>query len=169
MITAEILKNAYENGLLRFDNDPMGIKGKICKIGQHWFYFDTKTSMDESPEEFLKNADMDEILRKLSNTINSFEGNECFNDLYRYFYMYLKKHGTMDMQWAEIRCDYLDEENQFWSVDAWEYPFDHDGDGKTIAYIDDLSGRVIYTDPIARIDKDAQEVIQAKIKEVKAS
>ena len=63
------------------------------------------------------------------------------------------------MHWTEIRIDYLDEEEGFWYVDAWKTCND-DEEGKSIAMIDDLTGRVIYLDPLARIDKYAQEMIR---------
>ena len=70
------------------------------------------------------------------------------------------------IRWAEIRIDYLDEETNFWSVDAWKTTDDNE-DGRVIAYIDNHSGRVVYTDPLARIDKYAQEEIAAKVAEIK--
>lgn len=68
--------------------------------------------------------------------------------------------------WSDIRCDYLDEENYFWTVDAWITDDDNE-EGKVIAHIDDLTGRVVYNDPLARIDEYAQEIIKNKVKEIK--
>lgn len=61
-------------------------------------------------------------------------------------------------KWAEIRCDYCDDDG-FWSVDAWR-TVNNDEMGEVIAYIDSLTGRVIYRDPLARVDEYAQEVIK---------
>jgi len=67
--------------------------------------------------------------------------------------------------WGEVKCDYIDEDDLFWRVDAWKSA-DDDEEGKVIAYIDDLTGRVIYTDPIARVDEYVQEIIKEKKKEI---
>ena len=72
----------------------------------------------------------------------------------------------MKSKWSEIRCDYYNEEDKVWTVDAWVT--DDDGEeGKVIAYIDAIKhGRVIYVDLLARVDAYAQEVIQEKLKEI---
>lgn len=70
-------------------------------------------------------------------------------------------------KWAEIRCDYLceDPDDMFWRVDAW---LTHDDweEGKVIAYIDDMTGRVVYVDPDARWDEYALNVIAEKTDEI---
>lgn len=65
-------------------------------------------------------------------------------------------------KWSEIRCDFLNTEDNFWRVDAWQTD-DGAEEGTVIAYIDDFTGRVIYTDPLATVDEYAQEVIKEKI------
>ena len=80
--------------------------------------------------------------------------------------MITKELVTQDAsRWAEIRCDYMDEGDRFWSVDAWKTADDNE-EGKVIAYIDDITGRVIYIDPVARVDKYAQEVINEQISQL---
>lgn len=69
--------------------------------------------------------------------------------------------------WAEIRCDYLDETDGFWRVDAWKTDSDAE-EGKVIAYIDDKDGRVLYTNPIAIIDPYVAEIIYDRINEIKS-
>lgn len=69
------------------------------------------------------------------------------------------------MTWEEVRCDHLDEIDLFWRVDAWKTDDDCE-EGKVIAYIDDLTGRVLYIDPLARTDELAQEVIMEKVREL---
>lgn len=70
-----------------------------------------------------------------------------------------------ESKWAEIKCDYLCEEpdDMFWRVDAWKTDND---EGKVIAYIDDLTGRVVYADPDARFDEYAQAVIKDRLKDL---
>lgn len=66
-----------------------------------------------------------------------------------------------ERKWAEIRNDYLceDADDLFWRIDAWLTDDDNE-EGKVIAFVDHLSGRVLYVDPQARIDAVAQEKIR---------
>lgn len=65
--------------------------------------------------------------------------------------------------WSEIRSEFINEEG-FLCIDAWKTANDEE-EGKVIAYVDTLGGRVIYVDPMARIDENAQEIILAKSRE----
>lgn len=69
-------------------------------------------------------------------------------------------------KWAEIRTDYIDEEDLFWRVDAWETSDDCE-EGKVIAYIDDLTLRVLFIDPVARVDEYAVRAIGEKVEQLK--
>lgn len=64
-------------------------------------------------------------------------------------------------RWTEVKCDY--EEDGFWRVDAWKTD-DDDEPLEVIAFIDDLTGRVLYNDTLAIYDQKAQAVIQEKLK-----
>lgn len=70
-------------------------------------------------------------------------------------------------KWSEIRSDFIDEDDGFLRIDAWEMDDDAE-EGKVIAYVDTLSGRVIYIDPGARTDLYAQEEIEAAVTQYKA-
>lgn len=70
------------------------------------------------------------------------------------------------MNYAEIRCDYETDENILY-IDAWKTDDDNE-EGQTIAYIDTLTGRVIYRDVTARYDRYAQEIIRQKVDEINA-
>lgn len=61
-------------------------------------------------------------------------------------------------KWAEIRTDFVDDDDNFLRVDAWKTDTG-DEEGEVIAYIDTLSGRIIYADPDAITDEYAQEEI----------
>lgn len=74
---------------------------------------------------------------------------------------------TDKRHWAEIRCDYLDESDGFWRVDAWKTDSDAE-EGKVIAYINDDDGRVLYIDPIAIVDPYVAEIIYDRICEIKS-
>ena len=83
----------------------------------------------------------------------------------------MRERSAIEMEnrfWSDIRCDYCNDEG-FWTVDAWKTPAtdkDDGEEGSVIAYIDNLTARVIYIDPIARLDEYAQEVIKDKIKDI---
>jgi len=69
---------------------------------------------------------------------------------------------TLKSKWAEIRCDFFDEIEQKWYVDAWKTNSDNE-EGKVIAKIS-LDKSIEYLDKDAETDKYAQEIIQTKIK-----
>jgi hypothetical protein len=69
---------------------------------------------------------------------------------------------TLKSKWAEIRCDFFDEIDQKWCVDAWKTNSDNE-EGKVIAKIS-LDKSIEYLDKDAETDKYAQEIIQNKIK-----
>ena len=64
-------------------------------------------------------------------------------------------------KWMEIRCDFFDEEEKCWLVDAWKTGDDNE-EGEVIAKISE-DGNVVYLDEKAKTDKYAQEVIKERI------
>ncbi len=66
--------------------------------------------------------------------------------------------------WAEIRTDY--EDDFFRRVDAWKTDDDNE-EGEVIAQVDMLTGRIVYINPLARIDEVAQEAIRSLVDEAK--
>lgn len=71
-------------------------------------------------------------------------------------------------RWSEIRCNFYDEQDGFWRVDAWKTN-DNDEEGKVIAMIDSVTSRVVYVDKSARIDDYAQEIISKKVNEIQST
>ena len=67
--------------------------------------------------------------------------------------------------WSEIRCNFYDEEEHVWNVDAWLTEDDNES-GDVIAKIDD-SGKTTYLDERAEADPYAQEIIAEKVKSIK--
>lgn len=62
-------------------------------------------------------------------------------------------------KWSEIRIDYIDEEDEFWRVDAWETDNENE-EGKVIALIDNRDEhRIVYLNPLARVDEYVKEEI----------
>ena len=62
-------------------------------------------------------------------------------------------------KWAEIRCDFFDEEEEKYFVDAWKTDNSNE-EGIVIAKIDLADGTVEYLDENAKTDEYAQEVIR---------
>ena len=67
--------------------------------------------------------------------------------------------------WSEIRCNFYNDEEHVWVVDAWLTEDDNEP-GDVIAEIND-SGIVTYLDKNAKTDPYAQEIIAEKIKSIK--
>lgn len=67
-------------------------------------------------------------------------------------------------KWTEIRCDFFDEEEKYWLVDAWKTGNDNE-EGEVIAKISE-SGEVVYLDAEAEDDEYAKEVISEKLKDL---
>jgi FMN-dependent NADH-azoreductase len=61
-------------------------------------------------------------------------------------------------KWSEIRCDFYDEEEEKYFVDAWKTSNDNE-EGEVIAKIDLANEAVEYLDNDAKYDEYAQEVI----------
>ncbi len=71
-----------------------------------------------------------------------------------------------DDKYKEVRCDYYDEDERYWCVDAWKTGDDNEG-GRTVAVINDFGG-VFYADPDARLCTRVVECINDKLAEMKA-
>lgn len=67
-------------------------------------------------------------------------------------------------KWAEIRCDFYNDEEEKWFVDAWLTDNDNE-EGTVIAKIDLRTKTVEYLDTDAKIDEYAQEVINEMLEE----
>lgn len=67
-------------------------------------------------------------------------------------------------KWAEIRCDFYDDEEEKWFVDAWLTDNDNE-EGTVIAKIDLATKKVEYIDADARYDEYAQEVIKEMLED----
>ena len=68
-------------------------------------------------------------------------------------------------KYSEVRCNFLDERDHFWRVDAWETD-DEWEEGVVVALIDDWTGRVVYIDNAAIEDDLVQEVIAEKMHKI---
>lgn len=91
MITKEKIRNGIAKGIIRFIVEPgnieVGIKtGTVCAIGEYWFYFGGQTAENESPDEFLKNADIEEVIDSIFAVLEDFRRDEdSFGAEYTYY------------------------------------------------------------------------------------
>ena len=67
-------------------------------------------------------------------------------------------------KYSEIRCDFYDEEEEVYCVDAWKTD-DGNEEGEVIAKVNLATKEVEYLDPDARYDEYAQEVINEFLEE----
>lgn len=124
-------------------------------------------SVSIGPEEFCQQA-LDDYYKDSSAWINfanlectpeehgQYEKNEeeLFSDLIQKIRKLLNKTSY----WAEIQCDYFDEEDQVWVVDAWKTEKE-DEEGIAVAKIT-KDGTVTYLDERAKTDAYVQDVIR---------
>ena len=68
--------------------------------------------------------------------------------------------------YKEVVCDYFDEENKWWTIDAWTDP-DKEDNGRVIGYVDGESGNIYYKVEGAESDPLVCEVALAKQAEVR--
>lgn len=69
----------------------------------------------------------------------------------------------MQSYWSEVKCNYVDDESICY-IDAWK---EGEEQGQTIAWVDMLSGRIIYGCPEAHMDILAQEAIAKSVNKAK--
>ena len=67
-------------------------------------------------------------------------------------------------KWSDIRCDFFDEEEEKYVVDAWRTDDDNE-EGTVIAKLDLADGTVEYLDEDAKTDEYAQAVIKEMLEE----
>ena len=75
-----------------------------------------------------------------------------------------EREGNIMSKWSEIRCNFFDEEEEKYFVDAWETDVDNE-EGTVIAKLDLANETVEYLDEDAKTDEYAQEVIKEMLEE----
>ena len=68
-------------------------------------------------------------------------------------------------KWSDIRCDFFDEEEEKYFVDAWKTDDDNE-EGTVIAKVNYKTKEVEYLDNDARTDAYAQEIINETLKQI---
>lgn len=69
--------------------------------------------------------------------------------------------------YGEVRCDYLNEEDNWWCIDAWKTADDNE-EGEVVGWVDAVSGNIYYKHEKAMCSQKVREVAMAKQAEVRA-
>ena len=69
--------------------------------------------------------------------------------------------------YGEVRCDYLNEEDNWWCIDAWKTADDNE-EGEVVGWVDAVSGNIYYKHETAMCSQKVREVATAKQTEVRA-
>lgn len=85
MITKELIREGIERHLVTFDVDPNIGDGTVCRIGDGWFYFGGIEAEEASPEEYVKNVPMDDIVSEIHDVLDDFRNIDVFKDEYDYY------------------------------------------------------------------------------------
>ena len=68
--------------------------------------------------------------------------------------------------YGEVRCDYLNEEDNWWCIDAWKTADDNE-EGEVVGWVDAVSGNIYYKHETAMCSQKVREVATAKQAEVR--
>ena len=69
--------------------------------------------------------------------------------------------------YGEVRCDYLNEENGWWCIDAWKTADDNE-EGEVVGWVDAVSGNIYYKHETAMCSQKVREVAESRQAEVRA-
>lgn len=84
-ITHEMIKKAYEEGLIKIIDSPHD-DGAVCKIGEYWFYFGGETAEEMTASEYIANVPKEDIITEIATALDDFYGKETFEDEYDYYF-----------------------------------------------------------------------------------
>lgn len=69
--------------------------------------------------------------------------------------------------YGEVRCDYLNEEDNWWCIDAWKTAGDND-EGEVVGWVDAVSGNIYYKHETAMCSQKVREVAESRQAEIRA-
>lgn len=96
MITKEMLKKGYEKGIVRLVKCPNEDDEVVCQIGENWFYFGGFSAEGETPENYVKNVPLDDIISEIFDAIDDFKNQPETQDEYNYYLVVLNESGISD-------------------------------------------------------------------------
>ena len=72
LITKEMIKSGIKAKLVVFAEDPNADHGTVCRIGDGWFYFGGTEGERYSPEEYIKNVPVEDVVDEIFDVFESF-------------------------------------------------------------------------------------------------
>lgn len=89
MITLNMVKKAYEADIIKLIDSPND-DGTVCKIGEHWFYFDANHGEDYFSENYKEFFATSYIVAKIFDTLDDMRQNPReFGTEYTYYESYI--------------------------------------------------------------------------------
>lgn len=85
MIDKETIRKAIDKKIIHFEINPHMEGETVCFIGDYWFYFGGQEAEEMTPEEYMKNVPMDDIVNEVYNTLESFKEDTFSKDEYEYY------------------------------------------------------------------------------------
>lgn len=85
MITARQIEAGLKRGVFRLITDPNMEMGTVCAIGDNWFYFGGETAEKLSPDEYIREIPIEDIVQEILDTLSDFQDDEGLSDEYRYY------------------------------------------------------------------------------------
>lgn len=85
MITVNLLRKAYDAGVVKLVTDPDLEHGTVCQIGEHWFYFAGFSGESCPPEKYAEVTPEEDILREIMETLDFFREDRAFRTEYSYY------------------------------------------------------------------------------------
>lgn len=101
-LTIEQIRRAINMGLIKFVVDPNLESGTVCSIGEYWFYFGGEAAEQEFPDTFLANADMDEVARDISESIDALK--QISPDEHQYYISYVLEGLASPKEYDTLVC-----------------------------------------------------------------
>ena len=119
MITKTNIQKGIEAGAVSFTTDPNMENGRVCKIGQGWFYFGGPSAESETPDNYLEHTPMDDVLSEVINALDSLK--ESDPDEYCYYESVLEEAGFMAEDVHEKECFIVVHMNYMEGIDAYAF------------------------------------------------
>ena len=69
MITREMIKKGFENGIISIEDDYAGCMGICCKIGENAFYFADSKDVDLAKEKYWGKYTLDMTIDMIFNML----------------------------------------------------------------------------------------------------
>ena len=76
MITREMIKKGFENGIISIEDEYAGCMGICCKIGENAFYFADSKDVDLTKEKYWGKYTLDMTIDMIFNMLKDVESAE---------------------------------------------------------------------------------------------